>query len=139
LFLTLFPADVLETFTKSLELLAISNVDSDDLKCNVELTTLLAGNFRFLIGHPESFLDSEVLDILSKVKWNCSVRHIVVDEAHCVVSWGENFRPKFKEIDQLAAIFPHAAMVALTATATLRMHTYWWIYIIQQTDQLYTN
>jgi len=102
--------------------MALSNLDEQDDKSNLtDNKLLLAGNFRFLIGHPENFLDSNNLEIFSRAKWNSFVRHIVVDEAHCVVSWGENFRPKFKEIDQLAAIFPHAAMVALTATATLRM------------------
>jgi len=102
--------------------MALSNLDEQDDKSNLtDNKLLLAGNFRFLIGHPETFLDSNNLEIFSRAKWNSFVRHIVVDEAHCVVSWGENFRPKFKEIDQLATIFPQAAVVALTATATVRM------------------
>jgi len=102
--------------------MALSNLDEQDDKSNLtDNKLLMAGNFRFLIGHPENFLDSNNLEIFSRAKWNSFVRHIVVDEAHCVVSWGENFRPKFKEIDQLATIFPQAAVVALTATATVRM------------------
>lgn len=82
---------------------------------------LLAGKFKFLIGHPEQFIDPQTLGVFKRAKWNDAVRHIVVDEAHCVVSWGESFRPKYRELDQLGAIFPHAAIIALTATATQRM------------------
>ena len=47
------------------------------------------------------------------------ITHIVVDEAHCVLSWGKSeFRPAFMEVCSLRASLPDAKMVALTATAT---------------------
>ena len=45
----------------------------------------------------------------------------MVDEAHCVVTWGREFRPAFFKIVKLRSIFPNAKLVAMTATATVAM------------------
>ena len=71
----------------------------------------------YVIGHPEHVLSKEVCDILRQDQWK-SVKHIIVDEAHCIVQWGNNFRPEYKNLSKLRAIFPEAVVVALTATAT---------------------
>ncbi len=43
---------------------------------------------------------------------------IVVDEAHCAVQWGENFRPAYREIAGFIAELPaRPVLCALTATA----------------------
>lgn len=49
------------------------------------------------------------------------IQHIVVDEAHCVVSWGHDFRPQFAKIPKLRSLLPEAKVLALTATATIKM------------------
>lgn len=41
---------------------------------------------------------------------------IVVDEAHCVVDWGDDYRPMFKEIKRLRSVIPCAKILALGAT-----------------------
>ncbi|XP_069110234.1 ATP-dependent DNA helicase Q1-like, partial [Argopecten irradians] len=41
---------------------------------------------------------------------------IVVDEAHCILQWQDDFRPAYKNIKNLKAIFPKFTMVAMTAT-----------------------
>jgi ATP-dependent DNA helicase RecQ len=45
-----------------------------------------------------------------------------VDEAHCIAHWGHDFRPDYLRLaDAKRAIAPAAPMIAVTATATLRV------------------
>ena len=88
------------------------------------LQSLKAGDgVRYLLGHPESFLDDKAMAIIRKAPWSKRVSHIIVDEAHCVVQWGENFREHYRLIDSLKSAFaPHSpSTVAVTATATVAM------------------
>ena len=44
---------------------------------------------------------------------------LIIDEAHCVKKWGDDFRPEFKKLGELRSIVPqNMNIMALTATAT---------------------
>ena len=75
----------------------------------------------YYLGHPEDFLEDRTMKNMAKAPWTKKVSHIFIDEDHCVVTWSKDFRPKYRDLDRLRAIFPDAALVAVTATATKRM------------------
>lgn len=51
------------------------------------------------------------------LRWNISM--VAVDEAHCVSSWGHDFRPSYKKIrDFVSKLYVRPIVSAFTATAT---------------------
>lgn len=50
-----------------------------------------------------------------------NVQLIAVDEAHCISEWGHDFRPEYRNLKKLRQDFPATAVIALTATATIKV------------------
>jgi ATP-dependent DNA helicase RecQ len=89
-----------------------------DRKAALErLDGLNAGRYRLLYVAPERIAVNGFLDQLER--WD--LRHIAVDEAHCVSEWGHDFRPEYRRLHELRERFPEVPMLALTATATARV------------------
>ena len=65
---------------------------------------------------------SRLLDALGEVRRRGLLRLIAVDEAHCIVSWGHDFRSAYLRLGALRKSLP-VPMMALSATATRAVRT----------------
>jgi len=70
---------------------------------------------KLLYVAPERLLQSGdgFIDFLKTVK----VSLFAIDEAHCISSWGHDFRPEYMQLRKLKTHFPNVPLIALTATA----------------------
>ncbi|NJN81916.1 MAG: ATP-dependent DNA helicase RecQ [Caldilineaceae bacterium] len=76
-----------------------------------------SGEIKLLYLAPETLLRPETLQLLDRSK----VSAIAIDEAHCISSWGHDFRPEYRQLRSVRDRYPHAVCIALTATATERV------------------
>ncbi|XP_053373006.1 uncharacterized protein LOC128546475 [Mercenaria mercenaria] len=91
------------------------------LQSQKDVERLKAGKFKYILSHPEQLIKPEVKRLLMSHPLANRITNIVVDEAHCILSWGASeFRPAYKKLGMLRAVVPNANILALTATATLK-------------------
>ncbi len=77
-------------------------------------TALTAGELDVLFLAPEQLGKEDVLLLLSQARPTL----LVVDEAHCVCSWGHDFRPDYLRLGEAARRLGRPPLLALTATAS---------------------
>ena len=72
------------------------------------------GDWKLVYITPERFLKPEFLDCLKGQE----VSLFVVDEAHCVAEWGDDFRPEYSRLKEVIVDLNNPTVLATTATAT---------------------
>jgi len=78
----------------------------------------LAGQIKIIYIHPARMENAEWL----KSAQQLNISMVVVDEAHCISTWGHDFIPSYRKIIQLVNLLPlHFPVLATTATATKRV------------------
>ncbi len=88
-----------------------SSLDSNEQR-QVE-NDFFEGNLDLLYVSPEKACSADFTPLLQRA----SISLFAIDEAHCVSSWGHDFRPEYTRLRFLKQQFPQIPMVALTATA----------------------
>ena len=81
---------------------------------------VLTGDVQLVFISPESIISNpSYRNMLLSSKYKNNLIALVVDEAHCVKTWGDEFRTAFANIGDLRSLLPTSVKVmALTATAT---------------------
>lgn len=74
-----------------------------------------SGKLKLLYVAPERLLQSgdQFIEFLKSVE----ISLFAIDEAHCISSWGHDFRPEYMQLRKLKVHFPEVPLIALTATA----------------------
>ena len=75
---------------------------------------LRTGDVEFFFLAPEQLSKPEVLDAVAEARPSL----FVVDEAHCISSWGHDFRPDYLRLHAAIERLGHPTVLALTATAS---------------------
>ena len=97
------------------------NSDQSDEENEAAQQLARAGRVRILFIAPEKLDNLEVYHFLLRL----DVAMVVVDEAHCISTWGHDFRPAYRQIVNAVHAFatknPGLHVLGLTATANERV------------------
>ena len=77
------------------------------------LARLASGRIEFCFLAPEQFTRDDTVDALVAARPSL----LVIDEAHCISTWGHDFRPDYLRLGAARAALGSPLTVALTATA----------------------
>jgi ATP-dependent DNA helicase RecQ len=86
----------------------------DGAEMSRRLDALESGQLRMIYVAPERLVFARFREILRKI--DCPL--FAIDEAHCISTWGHDFRPEYLEIGRVLKEHPNARVLACTATAT---------------------
>lgn len=99
--------------------------NSDNLELEetseMNLSWLKDAKYDIIFTHPETVLSCKKgIELFQSTPYQRCVQAIVIDEAHCILEWGDDFRKDYANLAMLCATFPTVPVVALTATASKR-------------------
>jgi ATP-dependent DNA helicase RecQ len=89
-----------------------SSIDPDEQRARID--ALRRGQFKLVYVAPERFRSFRFVEALKSVR----IALFAVDEAHCVSTWGHDFRPDYLQLKNVIQTLGGPQALALTATAT---------------------
>jgi len=97
---------------------AIVSSDFSEAENDATLAQAVEGEIKVLYIAPERLSNSIWQNYVLQMR----ISMIVIDEAHCISTWGHDFRPDYRRIVRLLDAMPeNTAVLALTATANKRV------------------
>ncbi len=78
---------------------------------------LQAGRLKLVYVAPERLVSPDFLALLECQHQQGNLALFAIDEAHCIVEWGHDFRPEYRQLGILGQRFPGVPRMALTASA----------------------
>jgi ATP-dependent DNA helicase RecQ len=81
---------------------------------DIELDNARFGKTKFIYLSPERLRSKLFIERFKLM----NISLIVIDEAHCISEWGNDFRPSYYQIAELRSYHPNVPFLALTASAT---------------------
>ncbi len=78
---------------------------------------VVSGRTKLLYVAPETLTKEDNLEFFKSFK----ISFFAIDEAHCISEWGHDFRPEYRRIRQTTDKIGRVPIIALTATATLKV------------------
>ncbi len=119
---TIIFSPLIALMRNQIQTLKDKGINADSINCEQSpeqnkavMQKALNGEISLLYIAPERQESLEWLDFVKQVK----IAMIVIDEAHCISTWGQDFRPTYKRIINVVKLLPdNMPVLALTATAT---------------------
>lgn len=90
------------------------NSSIDEREQRLRIDAVRRGEFKLVYVAPERFRSSRFLEALQAI----SISLFAVDEAHCISTWGHDFRPDYLRLKSVSKSLNARQTLALTATAT---------------------
>ena len=90
---------------------ALNSSNDEGLNRHI-IARCIKGEVKLLYISPERLVGG-MMQLLQQTR----ISLFAIDEAHCISSWGHDFRPEYTQLGQLRQLFPAVPIMALTATA----------------------
>lgn len=104
--------DRIEASSAGVRAVRVSSAETESARRDA-LAAAAAGEAEFVFVSPEQLANPEVRERVAALRPSL----VAVDEAHCVSTWGHDFRPDYFRLGKLLADVGRPRVVAMTATA----------------------
>ena len=93
-------------------------LDSDNLEDTRNVfDKVIEGSVKILCVTPERLMNSSsIKDLVRNLYTQNKINFFVIDEAHCILNWGKDFRIIYSKLDQLKVEYPDIPLLCLTGS-----------------------